>query len=354
MRLVITGGGTGGHIYPAIEVGKFANERGADLLYFGSLRGQESRICEREGIPFTGFASEPLMSMKTLKGLRSLVRLQKARSSARRALKSLAPDVVFSTGGYSAGPVVAAARDVKIPYTIHTADSVPARSSSMFAKESFAFTCTFRSTVEFMTEVSVIRTGQPIRRELRQAAKGMEEIEPLVLVLGGSQGSQFLNQTVPQAAALGEFEEPVLHVAGPKNLDSTLETVRKLGLESRYRVVAFLEGVDMGAAYRRASLVVARSGGTLAELALFGLPSVLVPLPTSANNHQLHNAVEFVNMHAATLLAQAECTAEKLSAATSGWLRHSDRRETARRNLMRWDVPDATDRIVTLIEEAAK
>ena len=119
MRLVLTGGGTGGHIYPALEVGRCAAERGAELRYFGSLRGQESAACAARGIPFQGFASEPLT------GLGAMIRMQQARGIARRALRTDRPDAVFSTGGYGAGPVVAAAQDLGIPYVIHTADSVP-------------------------------------------------------------------------------------------------------------------------------------------------------------------------------------------------------------------------------------
>ena len=163
MRLVLTGGGTGGHIYPALVVGRVAAEAGADLAYFGSIRGQESNACSELGIAFTAFPSEPLYSLKSIRGIKALVKLQQSRLLARKALKSSAPDVVFSTGGYSAGPVVAAARDLGIPYTIHTADSIPARSSRMFADKATAFSCTFRSTISEMKERKVVRTGQPIR-----------------------------------------------------------------------------------------------------------------------------------------------------------------------------------------------
>ncbi len=354
MRIVITGGGTGGHIYPALEVGRLAQEEGHKIYYFGSFRGQEEKIVGDLGIPFTGFASEPLGNLRTIKGLKSLVAMQRARASARVALKKTKPNVVFSTGGYSAGPVVAAAKDLKIPYVLHTSDSVPARSSSAFAKEAYAFTCTFHSTEEFMAEFNVIRTGQPIRKELRQGAAGAKSGQQLVLVLGGSQGSQFLNEKVPLAAALKGFQTQVLHVCGPKNLESTKKIVSDLKIGDRYQVEPFLNAQAMIDAYLRATIVVARSGGTLAELALFGLPSVLIPLPSSAHNHQFHNAMEFVNMNAATLLTQADLTPETLMASISGWLRNGGRREVASRNLKRWDVPDATERIFDLVKKATK
>jgi len=354
LRLVITGGGTGGHIYPALEVGRHAAERGHELLYFGSIRGQESKACAERDIPFSGFPSEPLYSLKTLRGLKALIRLQQARVMARKALRIRTPDVVFSTGGYSAGPVVAAARDLKIPYVIHSSDSIPARSSSLFAKQAAAFTCTFNATVDYMEEIEVIRTGQPIRRELRSAAFGKPDGEALVLVIGGSQGSQYLNQTVPKAAATDGFQAQVLHACGPAHLESTQKLIEKLNLADRYFVVPYLDTGHLAAAYRRAMVVVSRSGGTLAELAMFGLPSVLVPLPSSANNHQLHNATEFVNMNAATLFRQSDAAPSLMAEAVMGWIEHPGRRENARRNLHGWDIPDSTERIYNLIRRAAK
>ena len=354
MRLVVTGGGTGGHIYPALEVGRLAVEHGAVLHYFGSLRGQEQKITSELGIPFHGFPSEPLYSLKSIRGIKALIKLQQSRGMARRELKQLAPDIVFSTGGYSAGPVVAAARDLKIPYTIHTADSIPARSSSMFAKEAAAFTCTFRSTVDKMSGVKVVRTGQPIRRALREAARFIEDKPPMVLVVGGSQGSLFLNEKVPVMAAQPGFETHVLHLTGPKHIESTRKLVESLGIDHRYDTIPYLNADEMTAAYIQATVVIARSGGTLAELALFGLPSVLVPLPDSANNHQFHNAMEFVNMSAATLMPQLELTPNRLGESVAGWLTNPSRQATARDALKKWDVPDATERIVELIETASR
>ena len=354
MRLVLTGGGTGGHIYPALVVGRVAAESGVELAYFGSIRGQESKACADLDIPFTAFPSEPLYSLKSIRGLKALVRLQQSRLLARKALKSASPDVVFSTGGYSAGPVVAASRDLGIPYAIHTADSIPARSSRMFADKAAVFTCTFRSTIGEMKERTVIRTGQPIRRELRAAAEHPIDQGHTVLIVGGSQGSEFLNQTVPKAAAISPLDVRYVHATGPDHYKATLARVEQLSLVSRYQVVPYLKTDELVEAYRTATVVIARSGGTLAELALFGLPSVLVPLPTSANDHQLHNAQEFENMNAATLLRQAEITPESMAAAVSLWLEDPLKRIEACKSLREWDVPDAADQIWKLIQGAAK
>ena len=354
MRLILTGGGTGGHIYPALVVGELAQSHGATLTYFGSLRGQESRACKDREIAFEGFPSEPLYSLKTLRGLKALVKLQQSRIMARRSLKNASPDVVFSTGGYSAGPVVAAARDLGIPYVIHTSDSIPARSSAMFGKDAFAFTCTFRSTVEDNREWKVVRTGQPIRPELREAAKELGESENLVFIIGGSQGSVFLNETVPVAASKLSEGIQFLHACGPSHLEATVNRVEKLGLSNQYKVVGYLNTNEMVDAYRRARVVVARSGGTVAELALFGLPSVLIPLPSAANDHQLHNAREFEKMNAATVLNQSDASPANLAQSLRGWLTDDARRAVASRHLQEWDVPDAADQIVSYLERAMK
>ncbi len=354
MRLILTGGGTGGHIYPALVVGDVAAAVGDEILYFGSLRGQESKLCQDRSIPFRGFPSEPLYSVRTLRGLKALVKLQQARIQARKALRDVSPDVVFSTGGYSAGSVVAAARDLRIPYTIHTADSVPARSSSMFAKEAAAFTCTFRSTVAKCPALKPIRTGQPIRKELRTAAKGLQGSGNQVFVVGGSQGSEFLNQTVPLAAVQTSRTQRFMHASGPKNFESTMARVEELGLSDRYTVVPYLDTEGMVEAFKSAGLVIARSGGTVAELALFGLPSILVPLPNSANDHQLHNAEEFVDMNAASLLIQSEATPDRFSSEMTAWLSDGTRRDAAKAALLDWDVPDAANRIYSHILEASR
>jgi UDP-N-acetylglucosamine--N-acetylmuramyl-(pentapeptide) pyrophosphoryl-undecaprenol N-acetylglucosamine transferase len=137
MRLVLSGGGTGGHVYPALEVARLARDRGHEILYLGSQRGQEAGVCQREGILFHGFPSQPLYSLKSPSGWKAAAALLQARMQARTALRAARPDVLFSTGGYSAGPVVSAARALKIPYMLHEGNSAPGRSNLLFAKEAF-------------------------------------------------------------------------------------------------------------------------------------------------------------------------------------------------------------------------
>jgi UDP-N-acetylglucosamine--N-acetylmuramyl-(pentapeptide) pyrophosphoryl-undecaprenol N-acetylglucosamine transferase len=355
LKLIVTGGGTGGHVYPALEVAKYARDQGDEVAYLGSLRGQEGKASEAAGFPFQGFPAQPLYSLRTLRGIKALVALLRARSQAKGALRTWKPDVVFSTGGYSAGPVVAASRSLGIPYCIHSADSVPPRSNLMFAKEAKAFTTLFKSTERFAPDIKCQRVGQPIRRELREAVPRRSPEPDLVLCVGGSQGSEFLNGCVPRAFAGEQLSAVRLLIAsGPKNFETTQRVVDSLGLSGRVTVKPYLQTEEMLDAYCRAAVVIGRSGGTLAELAMFGIPSVLVPLPSSASDHQLHNAEEFAEMHAATLLPQSDATPSAMGEAIAGWLADAGRRSQAEATLKSWDLPDATERIYDLIKGAAK
>ena len=353
MKLIVTGGGTGGHVYPALEVAKHARAAGDEVQYLGSLRGQEGRACQDAGFPFTGFPSQPLYSLTRLRGLKSMVALLQARSKAKSVLRSLQADAVFSTGGYSAGPVVAAAKSLGIKYFIHEGNSVPGRSNLMFARGAEAFTTLFRSTEQFAPGVKCTRVGQPIRAELRKAVENRMMEPGFILCIGGSQGSEFLNGCVPRAFAgesLGDAK--LLLASGPKNFEAASRIAASLNILDRVEVRPYLQTQEMLDAYCRASVVVARSGSTLAEIAMFGIPSVLVPLPTSAGDHQLHNAKEFAEMNAAVLLEQPDATPDATSEAIRGWMDSPERAAAASEALHAWNLPNATETIYRLIQQA--
>lgn len=355
MKLIVTGGGTGGHIYPALEIAKYAREQGAEVHYFGSIRGQEGEASQAAGFPFQAFPSQPLYSLKSRRGIEAAVALLKARGLAKAALRKSSPDVVFATGGYSAGPVVAGAKALGIPYFIHEANSVPGRANLMFAKNAKAFTTVFRATERHSHGVRCQRVGQPIRRELREAVSRRRPESDFVFCIGGSQGSEFLNGCVPRAFAGDRLGHARLLIAsGPKNYETTQKVVDGLGIGDRVTVRPYLDTSEMLDAYCRAAVIVGRSGGTLAELAMFGIPSVLVPLPSAAGDHQLHNAEEFVEMKAATLLNQADATPSSLGEALVEWLGDDARRDSARTALQNWDLPNATQTIFEMLNGGVK
>jgi UDP-N-acetylglucosamine--N-acetylmuramyl-(pentapeptide) pyrophosphoryl-undecaprenol N-acetylglucosamine transferase len=355
LKLVVTGGGTGGHVFPALEVARYAREHGAEVLYFGSMRGQERTLAPKAGIQFRGFPSEPVYSIKSPKGWKALMNLARAMLQARSVLKEGNPDAVFSTGGYSSAPVVRAAITLGIPFVLHEQNAVPGRSNLMSAKRAKAVATTFHAAAAHFEGCHVERTGLPVRAELREKAMErnltMDAYPMRVLVVGGSQGAASVNEAALQAATRMTKDIRWIHVTGKSHFETIYHTYEKLGLASIYEVKAYLESAEMAAAYSEASVVVGRSGaGTLSELAVFGLPSVLVPYPHSHANHQHFNAQEFASMGAATLIPQGELGAARLEEALLSWLDSGPARDSAREALAGWDRPDAAAAIMGLLQ----
>lgn len=347
MKLAITGGGTGGHIFPALEVGRLAvAEHDAALSYLGSHRGMERAACEARNIPFLAVNGQPLWSLKTLAGWKSLAALIQASGQAVRMLRDLRPDLrpdrVFSTGGYAAAPWLFAARRLRIPYVVHEANSVPGRTTRLFAKRALSVTYVFRATADFAPP-RALRTGQPIRPELRDAANGAGLAQGNhVLVLGGSQGAARINTAVLEAAP--DFPDITFTLAAGAAHAEAL----RLNAPRNVLVRDFIEATELAHLYQTSRLFIGRSGGTLAEVAAFRRPSVLIPLPTSADDHQGVNAREFAAMGTAIEVAQRTLEVGGLG---RGIRRALDLDPAlVAGSLADWDMPRATATILGIIE----
>jgi UDP-N-acetylglucosamine--N-acetylmuramyl-(pentapeptide) pyrophosphoryl-undecaprenol N-acetylglucosamine transferase len=362
MRLVVTGGGTGGHVYPALEIAREARHAGWEVSYLGSLRGQEGRLCERAGLPFQGLPSEPLWSLRRLRGWRSLIRLARASRMARVHLRRNRPDAVFSTGGYAAGPVLHAAAGEGVPYVVHEQNAVPGRSSLLFSKRARCVGTVFRSGEEAFPGARVVRTGMPVRGAFRGGcahcpAPGHERSgeRPVLLVMGGSQGAEALNDfCLATAVRMARARVRWLHVAGPALYEGMVRSKRTMGVDGDYEIRAYLEADDLASAMATCSLTICRSGaGTMAELAAARKPAVLVPYPHAFGDHQTANAREFEAMGAASVIAQRDLDPCALESRILEWLEDAERPRRAAGALAAWDVPDAARRLLELIEEAA-
>jgi UDP-N-acetylglucosamine--N-acetylmuramyl-(pentapeptide) pyrophosphoryl-undecaprenol N-acetylglucosamine transferase len=352
VRIVITGGGTGGHVYPALEVARFAQEE-ADLLYMGSLRGMEGDACSKRGMLFQGFDTGPVYNVKSIQGAIALAKIFKASLEAKKALKIARPDIVFSTGGYSSAPVMRAAKSLGIKLAIHACDTVPGRSLRMYSDYARVITSTFEAT-KLITGAKTVRTGHPIRSELRQAVKNRQPESRKVIVLGGSGGAKFLNETIPNVAPLVPDVQFLLS-AGKAQYDQFKHLERE-----NLKIVPYLEAEQMSEAYRSATLVIGRSGSGISEYAMAGIPSILIPLPTSADNHQFENAKEFVSFGGASLLVQGESTEfasanpTTLAEEIMLWLNDSSRQNAASEKLKQWDRPNSTADIWKTVVQATQ
>lgn len=311
-RLLVAGGGTGGHLFPGVAVAEELKRLDPDseVLFVGTQRGIESRVLpglgwelehiEVSGIKTVGFAG----------AIRGALRVPGALLQSRRIIKKFNPDVVIGVGGYASGPVVLAAKLMRIRTAILEQNSIPGMTNRILGKVAKKIFLSFEHTQRFFRARKSELVGNPIRRQILESlggdgdpAKGEPEALRL-FVFGGSQGAMAVN-TMCCAAAKKLREQnihfDIVHQTGKADLEATQERYEKGGVPADCR--AFI--ADMASEYKAADIIVSRAGATtIAELGIVGLPAILIPYPFAANNHQELNAQEMVESGAAFMLRQ--------------------------------------------------
>jgi UDP-N-acetylglucosamine--N-acetylmuramyl-(pentapeptide) pyrophosphoryl-undecaprenol N-acetylglucosamine transferase len=343
MRIVVTGGGTGGHVYPALEVAKLAAVEGHDVRYFGSFRGIEQGACRAAGIDFTGFEVAPMPRLFSPTGLRAAIGVLKSASMVRSLFSKQRPDVVFATGGYAAGPVLAALRGTDIPLVLHEQNTIPGRTIRTFARIAKKVCIVFEESSRFFGPKAVV-TGMPVRKELVEAAERQVSSgsEVSTLVYGGSQGSAALNEAAITVAAREGKDKSWLLITGPSHFERITKAMDRSVAPERLVIKAFLSASEISEAYASTSIAIVRSGcGTISELALFGIPAVFVPYPFAFAEHQLHNARAIEAIGGGSVLEQSKLSPQTLETHWSAWL-DADKRAEASKRLRRWSKPNAT------------
>ena len=320
MRLMIAGGGTGGHLFPGVAIAEEARARDAEtkIVFVGTQRGIEARVLPDLGWDLELIEVSGIKTVGMVGALRGMVRVPRAMWQSRRVLRSFKPDVVVGVGGYASGPVVLTARLMGIPTGILEQNSIPGLANKILGKFARAVFLAFEHTRQFFAAKKIRMTGNPIRVDiLAQLTAGEAgdadptEAPARLFVFGGSQGAQAINELMPEALALVQTPVTVVHQTGERDLEATRARYAAAGIDVDCR--AFIK--DMAAEYRRADLIVARSGATtVAELGVVGVPAILIPYPHAAYNHQEINAKELVEAGAAAMFRQSELTAERLAA----------------------------------------
>ncbi|HUS63257.1 MAG TPA: undecaprenyldiphospho-muramoylpentapeptide beta-N-acetylglucosaminyltransferase [Kofleriaceae bacterium] len=327
MRLLIAGGGTGGHLFPGVAIAEElrAREPGAAVRFVGTARGIEARVLPELGWELVMIEVSGLKTVGALGAVRGLLRLPRALWQARRVVREFRPDVVVGVGGYASGPVVLMARLMRVKTAILEQNSLPGLTNKMLGKVVKGVFLAFEESRRFFREKKIVMTGNPIRRDILLALESgvnhqdTENTRIRVFCFGGSQGATALNDIVADAMKILKDEVEIVHQAGEKNVDALV--ARYGGMKADVR--GFIK--DMAAEYRRADLVIARAGATtVAELGVVGRPAILVPYPFAADNHQEVNAREMADAGAALMFRQSELTAEKLAAAVAELARNRE------------------------------
>ncbi len=320
LRVLIAGGGTGGHIYPALAIAD-ALGPSAEVLFLGTPRGFESRL-----VPQAGYRLE-LLQVGQLKGVslatraRTLLDLPKALFRAGEIIRGWKPDVAVGVGGYASGPAMAAAIALKVPTLAFEPNAAPGLANRLVGRYVSAAAVNFAPAAKWFRRARV--TGIPVRAGFSELPARPADAPPRLLVFGGSQGARVFNRLLPRIApqllaAVPELE--LLHQTGARAFEETRDAFAASGTDfSRCEVRAFLD--DMPARFGAADLVLSRSGAsTVAELCAAGKASILVPFPRAADDHQRRNAEVLAESGAAVVLLEKDLTAEKLTAVLTGLL----------------------------------
>jgi len=363
MRLVITGGGTGGHLYPGIAVAEVVQARvpGAEIRFIGGTR-LEARILPQAGWAFETVPARPLPRRPGPGQAAAMLVNLAGAAQAAGSLRRWRPNAVLATGGYVAGPVGLAAVMLRIPLVIQEQNALPGLANFWLGRWARAISVP-APMPGFPTE-RVVVTGVPVRpsillgeRGAARAAFGLDPDRLTILVLGGSQGAASLNRAISDAATLLMYERmQILHQTGTEHLEWVR---REIGHREhvgppviRQVAVAFIE--RMGDAYAAADLVVCRAGAsTLAEVTAWGLPAILVPYPHAAGGHQEANAQRIVEAQAAELISDADLTGLRLADLVSALARDPARLRSMAEASRRIGRPDAAERVVDLLLAAA-
>lgn len=324
MKAVITGGGTGGHIYPALAVAEELKKRGWEILYLGSDHRMEAEIVPRAGFDFKELSVRPLPRKISTKIISSLYYNTKAFLKALKLIRNFKADVVIGTGGFVAGPVVLAGSVLRKRTIIHEQNAYPGITNKLLARVVDKVCLNFPESADYLKikESKIEITGNPVRPKIlnveREKAYRELNLKPelkTILITGGSLGAEVINQNVIELYKYAvQNEIQILHLSGKKNYGQLLAKLKKNSLDPENPLLNIIDYLDeMEYALAAADLIIARAGATgLAEITSCAKASVLIPFAAAAENHQLVNARTLQENNAALVIEESELNEELL------------------------------------------
>lgn len=348
--IILTGGGTAGHVTPNLALLPSLTEAGYDIHYIGSYNGIERKLIESAGVPYDGISSGKLRRYFDPKNFTDPLRVLKGYSEALKLMKKYKPDIVFSKGGFVAVPVVLAAKHYKIPTIIHESDMTPGLANKLCIPSAKKICCNFPETLKYLPEDKAVLTGSPIRAELLQGDRlaglkytNLSPDKPIILVIGGSLGSVKVNQAVRSILPELLQNYQVIHICGKGNLDESL--IGKDGYVQYEYVDSPLKHF-----FAAADLVVSRAGAnSICEILALRKPNVLIPLSAAASRgDQILNANSFEKQGFSTVLAEENVTEESLLEAIQSTY---ERRLQFTENMEKSQLNNAIGTIMDLINE---
>ncbi len=360
MRVILSGGGTGGHIYPAISIANKIRKKhpNAEILFIGTEKGMESNIVPREGYPIEFISVSYLKRKLSLHNIKSGVMLFKGIFEARKIIKDFKPDIVIGTGGFVCGPVLYMASKLKIKTIIHEQNVFPGLTNRILDRYVDRIVLSFKEAEKyFKSKNKLVVTGNPIRsdfftiREEEARARYNTKLnKPLVLVVGGSGGAFKINNAVVDMLKKYKPEKfKVILVTGKRLYEKTMENVEKQDLLENHEIVPYIN--DMPYALKACNLIVCSAGAiTIAEVTAVGKAAILIPKAYTADNHQQYNANAMANKGAALVITENELNGKVLNEKIEEILADSQTLKSMEVASKNESIVDAVDRIYKEIE----
>ena len=330
MRVIIAAAGTAGHINPGIAIANKIKqeEKNSEIIFIGTTRGLENDLVPRAGFELKTIEAYGLSKKITVDNLKKMYRTLKGYGEAKKIIQAFKPDIVIGTGGYICGASILAAHHLKIPTMLHESNSFPGRAVKMLAKKTDTILVSFQDAIPRIKKAkNVVFTGTPVKIKKRNYSSdekskilkeiGIQETKPIILVSGGSQGAQKINEAVLDIIQNKRNKNyQMIWATGPKQYDKMKEKIEEKGLS-----IHQIEGIkmvpyiyNMEEMMNVIDISIGRAGAmTVTEIANLGKPSILVPLPNVSHNHQLYNAKVLEKVGAANIILNDELTGEKLN-----------------------------------------
>ena len=351
-RIILTGGGTAGHVTPNLALLPALYERHFEVRYIGSYNGMEKGLVEAAGVPYVGIDSGKLRRYFDLKNFTDPFHVQHGFHEVKKILKAWKPDVIFSKGGFVAVPVVAAARQLKIPVIIHESDMTPGLANKLSFPSAKKVCCNFPETAKLLPKGKGVVTGCPIRRELLSGTRGagltftgLSGEKPVILIIGGSLGSVRVNQAVRSVLPVLLKDFDIVHLCGKGNLAPELKNTPGY---LQYEYIS----EELKDLFALADMVISRAGANaICELLALRKPNILIPLSAAASRgDQILNADSFRKQGFSEVIVEEELTDEKLLATISHLSEH---KAAYIENMEKNSMGDAVTVIVQMLEDLA-
>lgn len=352
-KIVLTGGGTAGHVTPNIALLPSLKDAGYEVFYIGSYNGIEKTLIEDLNIPYYGISSGKLRRYRSLKNLSDPFRVLHGLFQAKKLMKQIKPDVVFSKGGFVSVPVVLAAGSRKIPVVIHESDMTPGLANKIAMRKASKICCNFPETVKYLPADKAVLTGSPIRHELMTGSKiaalelcNFTTDKPIILVVGGSTGAVHVNEAIRKILPelLKDFQ--VCHLCGKGKTDETLNNIKG------YKQFEYISK-EMRDLFAVSDIVISRAGANaICELLALKKPNLLIPLSANASRgDQILNANSFKEHGYSSVLTEEEMTPETLLVAIKDLY---EKRHEYINNMEKSEQNNAIERVMEVITSVSK